>query len=673
MTETTKALKIRVGRAPFEQRLPHLQGDKSPCPVHTGGDGVPLTLWKGKDGDWLATCHSNCNKTWDAIGFVQAVDKVDFATAVERLGGTRPVHRPLIEEECSDESAPESPMTPAEWGNWGRELTELDAMRFAASRPDSRTPRLETMKELGCRAQGDYIGFPYRRGSKFYGVKMRHMDRKAFQWAHKPKGADPGLFNLDVLDELWVHDGELFVVESELDAAVLKEEGFAAVSVPNSAPKFSDETIQLLVENATWIFLTGDQDQPGVKCMDALQKRLPLAKAHRVRFDQAKDIGELAKQLGGGFATRLEALKTEALRSTWVAHNIPLVHTLTSEEPRWVIDRLLLYGGLTVLCGKQGAEKSLLGLLIAKAVSGAAQPPDAEHSVLSFDATGKRIPFVADQFLGREIPRPCPVLYIDRENPESEVTRRRRRIGLGWHSNFHYWGDWGDWTDPLKATPDDPEDLRLMEFAAKQKGLIIFDSCQDWLGDISVIDTAKVTQLMNRFKRLARVGAGVLLFLHDAKYGNKGWSGTSSFVAVPDMSIGVKKTEDGELQLREIRFRPCGSWEMDCKIHYTPHDDQEHTWRLELLRDAHIGAVIAKQIEERQRKAAAKEAEQEERAAKLDKLISADPTKSKADLQRETGYNCDTYDRLLDGKWGFDPKVKADGKVKWHRADGSPL
>jgi len=697
---------------PFEQRL-KLTGNKAPCPVHTSKDGTPVSLWKGDGGIWLATCHSKCDTTWDAIAFVQAVDGVDFKEAVARLGGkpksklaASDVWGEIVSKRSSTHIEVEEirhdhnkePMTHELWEKWGREPTEADVARFAASRPDSVTPGFEIMKTRGCRVKDDYIGFPYSYGSKIYGVKLRHMDEKRFLWEHKPEGGDTGLFNADAVESAHFSGNGYSVVESELDALLLEEQGFHAVSVPNCNPKFSDEVVEIL-QRAHPVFLIGDQDKPGQMCMSELQKRLPLKETHRVYLDGVKDVGELAKQ-DGDFASRIAGLHKQAVRSTWATHNIPLVHTLTKDEPKWVVDRMFPRGGLSILCSKQGGNKSLIALLAAQAITGAVQSPDEDHSALAFNVSmdfaadqSKRIPFQGSTFLGRAVPRPFPVLYIDRENSESEVTRRRLRTGLMQRDNFHYWGDWNDWTDPIKATPDAPDDPRLLEFAAKQQGFIIFDSLQDFYGDISEIDNGEVVKLMNRFKRLARLGAGVLVLHHDAKYGTEGFRGGTGFVAVPDMAIGAAKSEagDGVITLRAIRFRQCANWFLDLRIHYTPHEDKVNTWQVETVRDMTEAEVLAaekaaeKAAEARKEaKASAAEAKanarEEERRAKAEAKDAKDkadwalileriPDKSPRAIETET---CIGRARVISlarsNGWAWDAE-KSEWSTPWKQAD----
>src|SRR5262249_21997652 len=162
-------LKRRVGKAPFEARGLRA-GEKQPCPFHGGDMGFGVYE---KDGIWLATCQSDCKKTWDAISIVMEIDKCDFKTAVAKLDG-RSAAPP------SERPKPKA-MTHAEWLHWGRPVTAEDIATFAASRKDT-TASADTFNGLGCRVKDGRIGFPYRlevEGElKYFLIKTRALNSK---------------------------------------------------------------------------------------------------------------------------------------------------------------------------------------------------------------------------------------------------------------------------------------------------------------------------------------------------------------------------------------------------------------------------------------------------------------------------------------------------------------
>jgi len=564
------ALKRSVGRKPFESRL-KLSGDYSACPFHAGDGNKSMHLVE-KDGVWLATCFSSCQqKSWDVISFVMDFDKVDFKEALNRLrGGSGSMP--------TEASRPKSkPMTEQEWNQWGRDLTAADIERLAKSRKD-KTANFETFKALGCRVKGDHIGFPYRYAKdgevQFDAIRLRHLDTKEFSVERAV--SLQGLFNLDTVFEF----EDVYVLEGEPDVAVMEEAGFRAVSVTTGAQKkFESHAIETL-KRAPRIFLIGDQstsgEDPGQKCMDALQKLLPPEKTFRVNFTEAKDVSELARQLGDAFTVRIEELRDDSL-TPWIMRdeNVPSISQLSSEPVKWLVDDMFPYGGLSIYCGKQGGMKSLFALFLAKAVASASDP-----GITWEDEKLHRTD--SSTFLGRRIPHNVPVLYIDRENPEGMVSDRARAMGIIANRRLRYWGDWSSQTPEI----DDP---RLMEFARREKGFIIFDSLQDWYGDASEIDNTAMVALMGKFRRLARAGAGVLVLHHQAKYRQGVFRGGTAIVALTDMAFNANKSERdvNVIELRAERFRMCAEWEIDFQVHWNA-GEQHHNqkfYQFEVLRD----------------------------------------------------------------------------------------
>lgn len=651
----TKKLRKAVGRKPFDDRAAFNSRDYARCPVHNG-EGEPLHLLQ-RDGLWIATCFSGCSKTWDAIGFVMAVDKIPFLDAVAKLG-SKETDAPHSVPATSTEKPKPKAVTLEAWSKWGRELTPDDVARLAASRKD-KTAGFEAFKALGCRVDADYIGFPCSRtiydsaglveSIQFDVIRKRHMDSKEFFLENSV--SQHGLFNLDTVNAI----EDVYVVEGEMDVAVMEEAGFRAVSVISGSQKKFDQHAIDTLKLAPRIFLVGDQgqDDPGQKCMDGLQKLLPFAKTFRVTFDGAKDVSALARKMGDGFIAKMLDM-SEAALEPWTSKdgNVPRIDQLSCKDVGWVVERMLPYGGLTMIVGSQGSLKSFIGMYLAKAVAG-----------------------TATTFLGRCIMHP-PVLYIDRENPEGEVSKRARLMGILGMQDFLYWGDFNQ-TD---STPE-PDDPRLFEFAHRKKGLIVFDSLQDWYGDASEIDNTAMVKLMGKFRKLARAGAGVLILHHQSKQSKKehdkeGRGGTS-ITSLTDMAIAATKSEadPNVIELRESRFRMCGGWEIDFRAHWNAGEFHKHEpfYQLELLRDQTAVEVI------KQDGAAAREELhrelhlRSEKLTQLDNRLEADPKISIAALAKELGttryHLCDKKGSLADeAGWVH------DDEFGWRRkeADESP-
>lgn len=285
-------------------------------------------------------------------------------------------------------------------------------------------------------------------------------------------------------------------------------------------------------------------------------------------------------------AAQFDAAAKAGLPTISKLTDLPTISKLKADPVKWVVDRLLPYGCLTMLVGSQGSMKSMFAMYVAQAISG-----------------GHR------DFLGRTIisdkeKHGVPVLYIDRENPEAEVSNRARYMGIWANANFTYWGDF----NKDGQTPEIDDD-RLLDWAHKHNLFFIIDSLQDWYGDENENDNSAMVKLLGKFRKLARAGAGVLLLHHKNAGGERARGGTS-ITNLTDMAIKAGKNVDdpNTIELREERFRMCGGWEIDVKAHWDAgemHDSQKH-YQLELLRDQLVSEVIKDKKAEQQEKAQAK-------------------------------------------------------------------
>ena len=613
-------LKRRVGKQPFIDA--DLRVGKQPCPFHGGDAG--FTLYE-QDGVWLGTCHSQCKKTWDAIAFVQQKYSFDFKAAIAHLGG-RTGNKPDAAP-AQDKPKPKE-MTEAQWQQWGHVITAEELALFAASRKD-KTAGLDTFRAMGVRVKDGLLGFPYRLrllpsgDSKYFTIKTRALSAKDIQQEHCVNSK--ALFNLDTVSCL----EPVYVVEGEPDVAVMEEAGFRTVSVMNANhDKFDKAQLDILCE-APHVYLMGDQpqrglDDPGTHCMDALERQLPVGKVSRIRGTGAKDACELARQWQDGFAARVSELSEDA-RVPWVSKNIGNVTGLLSlPEPNWVVDRMLPYGCVSILCSPQGGQKTTFALSLSRAVT---NPIAFDFKFLGRDIMPHARRKVGD---GAYAGSPdVPVLYIDRENPKEMIGSRLRRMGMVASSNFLYWGD-GD-PDPTKDTPE-VTDRRLEEWMKRTGGLIVFDSLQDWYGDAKEIDNTAMVKLMHGFRRLARLGAGVVILHHVAKATNitdmkTFYRGGTGIVSIPEMAIGLIKDEDsGLLRLGEIRFRMCPTWEMTAKLDWEAEDGRGgHGIALYVEEDLDWKALAERRSDHKDEKAAGKASGLDAEARRLETEVIKDP------------------------------------------------
>jgi hypothetical protein len=637
-----ETLKRSVGRRPFEARLRIDGGGFCACPFHSGEGNKSMHLQEKPGGVWIATCFSSCHKSWDAINFVMEFDRIDFAAACDELRGGKALERETAVEEIKLIEEKQPRMTDEGWPNWGRPITAADVARFASSRKD-KTAGLGAFGALNCRVRGDYIGFPnyYTTADgavKYDLVRARHMDKKEILIEHKV--SMHGLYNRDTVNAL----EDVYVVEGEPDVAIMEESGFRAVSVIAGAQKEFDRRAIKRLAKAARIFIVGDMlsgddendPDPGAACMDRLEGVLKAEvpdKVFRFTFDDAHDVSELATK--PDFVERIERFSADATMP-WVEKNIPLISQLKAESAKWTIDRLFPYGGLTMIAGREGDQKSLFALAAAKAISGATKPG---VSIGMAESDAKFTPSPRKAFLGREIPRGCPVLYVDHENPESTVSERKGKLGIVARDNFYYWGGW---EAGAKSVPQEIDDPRLVRFA-ESGGFIIFDSLQDWYNGASEIDNTAMVALMRKFLSLARKGAGVLVLHHRDKYGASAWRGATGIPAVTDMAIGISKVRDesdshfGEIQLREHRFRMCGGWEMDFKFHFGTE-----YYEMQLVRDETLSQKVRHAEMDKRATIEAEEQAADEVAAK----IAEKPSRAASTLAEIMGVNHKKVTRL---------------------------
>jgi len=280
------------------------------------------------------------------------------------------------------------------------------------------------------------------------------------------------------------------------------------------------------------------------KLLEATESLIADAVADpNVRTNSLRD--SLLKELGPEFLTRDGQLKPGP---SWVAQNIPTISKLSKEPVKWIIDQFIPYGSITMFAGAGGSMKSWLMMAAAQRIS----------SRLAGYDDGSTSP----TFLGRKVLYGVPVLYVDRENQEGEVGRRAGMLGILGNANFHYW------VEGSNATPSIDHDA-LLEFATKEKGLIIFDSLQDWYGDADENNNSQMAKLIGQLRTLARAGAGVIFIHHLNAAGERARGGTT-ITNLTDMAFNVSKDRaSGIVKIKEERFRMCGSWEMAVKPNWS--------------------------------------------------------------------------------------------------------
>ncbi len=176
-------------------------------------------------------------------------------------------------------------------------------------------------------------------------------------------------------------------------------------------------------------------------------------------------------------------------RGSWIEQNIPRSHQLSSKEPEWLIDEMSSHiTGLHLFSGHKGSMGKY-----------------------AYRHDCRKLCKGESFLMPKEIMAPVTVVYVDKENPETEIRRRSHALGLYECENFLVWGDWGS-DNPPPETFDDP---RLLEQVKRRPDtLFVFDSLSSFLRGRDENSTGEMMEVMSKARSLARLCAGVILIHH---------------------------------------------------------------------------------------------------------------------------------------------------------------
>jgi hypothetical protein len=197
----------------------------------------------------------------------------------------------------------------------------------------------------------------------------------------------------------------------------------------------------------------------------------------------------------------------------------------------WLIDRMLPLRSVNLLTAESGTGKTWLAYALAGAV-----------------AHGK-------DFIGRKTEY-RPVLYLDGENPLAIVKRNLEELGIPQTKDLRVWGGWN--TTP----PHGPDSKTIEAFAANCGGLLIWDSLVEFhSGDEQ--SSTETREFMKHFRRLAHLGATILILHHTGKSGtSKQYRGSTDIKAAVDTAYFLeghpleKTLHRLELKNFKSRFAP---------------------------------------------------------------------------------------------------------------------
>lgn len=322
----------------------------------------------------------------------------------------------------------------------------------------------------------------------------------------------------------------------------------------------------------------------------------------------------------------------EAGQPSWIFQHTTNPGQLDSEPPKWLIEGMIYKTGLHLFSGREGSTKSLLHLMLTGALCRGCD------------------------FMGRKNGEgSISVVYVDKENPQSEVRLRCAKLGLLDLENFRIWGDWNV-DNPPPATFDDDH---LRECARRERPFFIFDSLSSFLDGANEIDAGQMTLVLGKARSLARMCAGVSIIHHQGVDTGRS-RGSSAIAAASDMAFLLKKeTYQGKdrITLTDERFRPIGPyrmvWDMDYGDRYTAI----------VVENGLTGdrAIVPPKVEPKPKKDPAGDAELIERArVEIEKAYAAGKTVTQGQLATLVGISSSKVkSRVLSGSpdrpWGCVP------------------
>ena len=273
------------------------------CPFHE--ENTPSLGLDDKQGSWLWHCFG-CGKGGDVITFIEMFDHCDTRTAIEKLTAT--VENKEWQSEAEkiqkafkpiDSAKPKTRFTTEQWKRAMQALQ--DAPAALAWLRDTRGLLDETIKamQLGyvkkhiykieerfeaCREQG-WIMFPRIENGNIVAVKFRSIVEKCFSQVNNMDSR--ALFNIETINPL----EPVYVTEGELDACILEQAGFRAVSCPSAGADIAPKD-RIRLKIAERIFLAGDNDGTvGSKYMAKLH--IEFGKnTHQIIWPDCKDAND---------------------------------------------------------------------------------------------------------------------------------------------------------------------------------------------------------------------------------------------------------------------------------------------------------------------------------------------------------------------------------------------
>jgi hypothetical protein len=211
--------------------------------------------------------------------------------------------------------------------------------------------------------------------------------------------------------------------------------------------------------------------------------------------------------------------------------SIPVVAGLEIQT-RYLVDGLILQGGITLWSGDYGCGKSTLALALA-------------------DAVARGCPVLGRATIQR------PVLIIDRENGIDTIKDRMLRLGISdKQSQLRVWGIW-------HREPPGPHATDILRFVRDQQPLLIWDSLIAFAG-CEENSSSEMRAHLQLYRRLAGLGASNLILAHSSEKSETGrnYRGATGIPDAVDTAYNLSRSDGscaadplGQLLLKPYKCR----------------------------------------------------------------------------------------------------------------------
>lgn len=509
----------------LDQILPQLENVKqrgdsytARCPAH---DDVENSLsLTSENGELLLHCFANCT-------FKQILAALP-ATAPNGQPKSKPKDNNKLRFTYTDAEVTKLCEELLEKMDWTGEVADFLRAR-GISRTTSLALRLGATHRTFPKVGGSpAVAIPLYHGNKLVGVKYRAVIGKDFL-------TETGSNMSGLYGRPDPTAKEILLLEGPLDAALAMSHGFNTVGIQAADTAPTKPDLKLLGQYPS-IFIIGDSDRAGREAMTRWQTELSADYTEaliRVNLGGYKDIGDLYAADPPGFCT---ALKTILRRARAGREYFDPDDLLTETElrggnvkERHAVELLVPRRQISMFYGEEKSGKTLLAFYFGKCVSN-------ELSVFGKYPTAQ-----------------MPVLYLDLENPHSELEANAKWFArLGPVPIRFRTRETGV---PLLDSPG------LLRYCEKHEPLLILDSQTKFVkryfeargGKGSQFDPDDMSGFYDQLLDLCAAGATVIIIHHATRADGERYSSSHQIGANVSRAFAI--ISEDRPQLNRVRFQ----------------------------------------------------------------------------------------------------------------------